>query len=210
LKQYIGKFRLGIVACAIVLASIGGSKPIMAQYYSQGNNVPSIVVDKKVRPISNSVFYDNIDPNVKVFSEGEQIEFKITVTNNSSQVLYNVELKDILPKYLDLLFYPGVYNKSNNVITGVIDQLNIGESKDYFIRANISGVPTTTLAEKNILQINKTTVGNNLVSDSDQAQYFIEAKNVPPTGADDLGLKTLAVALISVSAVGLRKLARGY
>jgi len=193
-----------------ILASIFSSKAVLAQNYSQNSGGPSIVVDKKVRPISDTNFYDNINPNVKVFNNGDQIEFKITVSNNSNQVLYNIELKDILPKYLSLLFYPGVFNKTDNVVFTDIDQLNIGESRDYFIRANVSNVPTTTLAMLNVLQINKACASNNLVSDCDQAEYFISAKNVPATGADDLGIKTAMVLLVSISAVGLRKLARGY
>lgn len=204
------KFRTGIAIGAVVLASVFGSKSVVAQDYGQVSNGPSIVVDKKVRPINDPTFYDNIDPNVKVFNEGEQIEFKITVSNNSSQVLYNIELKDYLPEYLDLLFYPGVYDKTSKLVTDEIGQLNVGESRDYFIRADISRVPTTTLAKKNILQINQVTAGNNLVSDSDQAQYFIAAKNVPATGAGDLGIQTALVLMVSISAVGLRKLARGY
>lgn len=210
MKNIFSNYNLGIVISAVVLASILGSKPAIAQYYDQSGGGPSITVDKKIRPINDSSFSDNIDPKVKVFGDGEQVEFKITVFNNSNQVLYNVELKDILPKYLTLLFYPGVFNKTDNVVFTVIDQLNAGESKDFYIRANISNVPTTNLAVKNILQTNKACASNNLVSDCDEVDYFISGKNIPSTGADDLLIKTVSVLLISMSAVGLRKVARGY
>jgi hypothetical protein len=116
----------------------------------------------------------------------------------------------VLPEYLTLLFYPGVYNKTDDDVVTNIDQLDPGQSKDYFIRAYISDVPTSTIAGKKILQVNRVNVSNNVVFDSDQAQYFIEARTVPATGADDLGVKTAAVLLITISAVGLRKFARGY
>jgi uncharacterized repeat protein (TIGR01451 family) len=203
-------FNFGLVSCAMLSAVTLCPGLVLAQSYSQNGGNPSIVIDKKVRPINDSTFYDNIDPNNKVFSEGEQLEFKITVTNNSQQVLYNVELADYLPKYLGLLFYPGVYDKTSNTITDKIDHLNVGESKDFYIRANVNNVPTTTLASKNILQINKACASNNVVSDCDQSQYFISAKNVPGTGASDLLVKTIGALSIAITAVGLRKFARGY
>lgn len=201
--------RVGLVSGALILAVTLSSKLALAQSYSQNSGNPSIVVDKKVRPINDTTFYDNIDPNVKVFNLNEQLEFLITVTNNSNQVLYNVEMKDYLPKYLSLLFYPGTYD-SNRVITDEIGQMGIGETATFKIRASINDVPTTTYAKLNVLQVNKVCVGNNLTSDCDQAQYFIAAKNIPGTGADDLMVKTVVVLLSAVTAVGLRKLARGY
>jgi len=107
------KFVLGIAASALILAGILPNQMVIAQSYSQGSGYPSIVVDKKVRPISDPTFYDNIDPKVKVFNQGEQLEFRIIVSNNSNQVLENVELKDTLPNYLSLLFYPGSYDKAS-------------------------------------------------------------------------------------------------
>lgn len=182
----------------------------LAQYYSEGNGSQQIVVDKKIRPINDENFYDNIDPAKKVFVNGEQLEFKITVKNTGEQTLYNINVKDILPNYLSLLFYPGVYNKTSNNVETEIDQLNPGESKDFYIRANVSDVPSSNMEGKKLLQINKAEAGNDKVYDSDQAQYFIEAKSVPSTGADDLMVKTAVILMITVSSIGLRKLARGY
>lgn len=199
-----------VVAAVFMAGCIFNNQSVMAQDYSQGSGNPSIVVDKKVRPITDPTFYDNIDPKTKVFNEGEQIEFQITVSNNSNQVLENVELKDTLPKYLSLLFYPGTFNQTNNVITDEIGELGIGETQTYLVRATVSNVPTTTLASKNVCLINYVWAGNNITADTDQAQYCIAARSVPNTGADDIATKTLAVILVAVTAVGLRKLARGY
>ena len=196
---------IGFIACLYYLP-----KYVYAQYYSQGNNGYGLVIDKKVRPINNNTFFDNIDPEFKVFSESEQIEFQITITNTGNQELDDINLNDSLPAYLNLLFYPGEYKKDKNIITDTIDRLGIGETKVYLVRGMIKNVPTTTLADKNILQINKVCAGNSLISDCDQTQYFVAARNVPSTGADDLGLKTISVLMIAILSVGLRKLARGY
>lgn len=210
LNIFKAKYRFATFLSAFLMASVLFCLPIHAQYYSQGGNSPSVTIDKKVRPITSDKFYDNIDAKDKVFVENEQIEFQIVVMNNSNQALYNLEFKDILPDYISLLFYPGIYYKSGNYVKDEITQLGVGESKVFLVRGYISNSPTTTLAKKDVLQINKAYVSNNLVSDSDQAQYFIEAKNVPGTGADDLGLKTMTVLLVAISAYSLRKLARGY
>ncbi len=195
---------------ALYLASFLNAKTAFAQYYSQGEGSKQIIVDKKVRPINDDTFYDNIDPGKKTFIDGEQLEFKITVKNTGEQILYNIEVKDILPQYLTLLFFPGVYNKTDNNLVTKIDQLNPGESKDFYIRANISSVPKSTVEGKKWQQINKATATTDSISDSDQSQYFISGKLIPATGDEDLMTKTMGLLLVSVTAFGLRKLARGY
>jgi len=96
------------------------------------------------------------------------------------------------------------------MITDNIGELGVGQTQTYLVQGTIVNTPTTTLASKNVCLINYVWTGNNVTSDTDQAEYCIAARSVPSTGADDLMIKTVSILLVAVSAVGLRKLARGY
>lgn len=204
------KEKFGLLICLGLAGFLGFPNNALAQYYSQNGVAQEIVVDKQVRPIEDEVFYDNIGPDKKVFSVGEQLEFKIKVKNSGNVTLDKVKIKDSLPNYLTLLFYPGVFNKTDNTITTEIDTLEPGQSKEFFIRAYVDNTPISSVIGKRFLQINKVTASNEKVSDNDQSQYYISARMVPVTGADDLGWKTLMVVMVTISSIGLRKFARGY
>ncbi len=182
----------------------------MAQYYSQSENKPKIVIDKKVRPITDKNFYDNISAEQLIFKDGDTVEFKILVENSGNQTLTNVSLVDILPNYLNLLFFPGIYNKTSNTINNQIGTLEPGQTKEYFIRAKIANLPTSSVSNKKLQQINKTKVQNDLVSDYDEAKYFVELKSIPTTGSSNIVFETvLVLGMVSVS-IFLRKVSRGY
>jgi len=201
---------ISVVGLAAVLAVIAPVKKSLAQYYSQGEDSVQIVVDKTVRPIEDSKFCDNISTEQKVFVENNEIEFKIVIKNSGNNDLTNLSVEDYLPKYLTLIFYPGVFNLTENKIETSIDKLGPGESKEYLIRARISDLPKSVYSNKYIQMTNKVTVAANGVSDSDKTVYYVEAITVPSTGSEDLMVKTVLIVMAVGASVGLRKIARGY
>jgi len=184
--------------------------PVMAQYYGQGGNSVQIVVDKMVRPISDKVFYDNIDPNKKTFSQNETIEFKIVVENTSSNELTEIKVEDKLPKYFSLIFYPGTYIADSRSIVTSIAKLSPGEKKEYLVRGKISMSQPVTDEGKKIQQINFVKVTSGSVSDSDEAKYFISGLTIPNTGFGDVEIRTLVAIVIAFGGISLRKIVRGY
>jgi uncharacterized repeat protein (TIGR01451 family) len=209
-KQYIFKQIFVFTALGVIFASKVVASAAMAQYYSQGGDKPGIVIDKKIRPIEDKIFVDNISADQKSFVEGDQLEFKIVVNNPGNVTLTNIKVTDLLPKYLDLLFFPGVYNKSNNSIETSLEKLDPGQSKEYFIRVIVDDLPTSIVANKKLLMINKATAVSDQASDSDQARYYVTANTVPSTGSNDIVFKTIVAVMVTVAGVGLRKAARGY
>jgi len=192
------------IACLFVLLPVftGG---VLAQY--QGSEtVEGIIVDKKVRDLSDDWLADNIDKSQKIFVDGDRIEFVIVVENNSAVGVTGVEVVDKLPAYLKLVFYPGVYNQSENTIKWKIDSLASGESKKFNIRATIAGVSDRYLQSNPLLLENRVTAAN----DSDSAKYFVSGKTVPSTGDGEIYLKSIVVLSVLVAGFNLRKFARGY
>jgi hypothetical protein len=198
---------------SLVLLSLGWlNKPttIWAQYYGGNEVKKSIVIDKKLRPIKDFKFYDNLDRGQKVFVEGNFIDFKIDIENSGTEKLDKVEIKDILPKYLELVFYPGSYDPTNNVISWSIINFNPGESKTYLIRARIKGL---TGSENTITVnklVNRSEVRSGDLFDSDTAFYYVQTKTTPSTGNENIILQTILVVSTAIGALGVRKLARGY
>lgn len=202
-----------IFSFALVTALVTSNvltKPVMAQYYGQNQGNPKILIDKQIRPITDNIFYDNIASEQKIFTEGDTIEFKIIVENTGNETLNSVKFTDMLPKYIDLLFYPGVYNKTTNSIVTEIGTLEAGQKKEYFIRAKVVDLPTSVIVNKYFQQVNKVNVVSDKSSDYDEAKYFVAAKNVPTTGANDLVQKTLIIFGTISIAISLRRLSRGY
>lgn len=194
-------------AIAILFFSLFRPLKAYGQYYSTVENQKEISIDKKVRAIADSQYFDNIEASRKTFFEGDIIEFQIKVENTGSETLNNVKVKDNLPKYLGLIFNPGTFNQNENTIEWVIDKLDPGQAKEYLIRAKIKDSTDLRVVTK---QTNKSEAKVDNLIDNDNSSYFIGKTIVPDTGAADMIVKTIFVTLIAGSGFYFRKLARGY
>lgn len=204
MQNKILNISLALGAMAILFLSL--FSPSKAFGYS--NEQPKrISIDKKVRDIDSNEYFDNIEASKKTFFEKDVIEFQINVKNVSTEVMYNVNVKDILPKYLSLIFYPGKFDSDQYIVEWNIDKLEAGESKAYLIRAKIDNSSKLNLATK---QTNKAEACGAGQCDNDNASYYIGKVIIPATGASDVILKTVAVISIAGLGFWFRKKARGY
>jgi len=201
-----------IILCLTGLFAVFVAEPklVNAQYYGQTENKPIVVIDKKIGYGDPREYFDNVDANQKLFLEGDQIQFKLVIENKSKDTLFNLKVVDYLPNFLSLTLYPGTFDKNLNEVSTDIAELKSGESKEFLIIARISGLPTSVFSVNKFQLTNNSKVFNNLVSDTDSAKYFVSYQSVPSTGADDVLIKTIGILVISLAAVGLRKVARGY
>jgi uncharacterized repeat protein (TIGR01451 family) len=201
---------ISLVLSAIAILSLSLFNPIKAysQYYSSNDNKKEISVDKKLREINQNEYVDNITASNKTFFERDIIEFQIKVENIGNQTLNNINVIDTLPGYLGLIFHPGTFNSSNNKLEWKIDTLNPGEIKKYLIRARIQN--SDQLSASLTKKTNRVEVTVENLNDSDTSSYFIGKPTVPDTGASDVIIKTILVALVGTSGFYFRKLARGY
>lgn len=177
------------------------------QYYSANEIKKEISVDKKLRSIGDTQYFDNIEALKKTFFENDVVEFQVKIENIGNETVSNIKVKDTLPKYLALIFYPGILNKDTNVIEWSIDKLEAGQSKNYLIRAKINGSAQIANTTK---QTNNAKVTVDELTDSDNASYFIGSSTVPATGVSGLAIQTALVAATGLSGFYFRKLARGY
>jgi len=193
---------LGIFLALTLLFPTG----VLADAYSQGSTDYSVSIDKKIRPIDDSNYYDNIGKDQKIFVNDDIVEYTIRVENTGKDILYNLVVKDYYPVVDEIILAPGEINKINRQINWKIDSLAAGESKTYTLRVKIANVKATSLAS----QTNVATVSNNYVYDKDTATFYVNAKGNPKTGNNDLVVKTTIVLSGAMLAIFLRKVARGY
>jgi len=198
-----------LAAASILALSLLNPMGVGAQYYSQNELKKMVTVDKKIRLMKENLLLDNVPSSKYVFVDGDTIEFEITVTNTGNEDLTDIKLSDVLPKYLSLIFNPGSLDVDLDTLNWSLDKLLAGENKVYVVRAKISGFEASN-GLQTIKLTNKALVTANGVSDQDSASYFVAKKIVPTTGDDSLPIKTALLVSVSVSALFLRKLARGY
>lgn len=203
-KQLIATFLMG-AAISFCMPSKG-----FAQYYSEGGNKASVVIDKKISADGGKNYFDNISTSVKTFTEGNQVSFKIVIENNGSEKLTNVTLTDYLPKYLSLVLYPGVYNKSNNSFEVNVGELAPNETKSYLVVAMIKDLPSSNYSDVKNQLTNKACVKSNQANDCDEAKYYVALKSVPTTGSSDIALQSVIMLSMLGAGFGIRKAIRGY
>lgn len=175
-----------------------------ADAYSQGEVNYQVSIDKKIRPIDDNNFYDNIGRDQKIFVNGDLMDFNILVENTGKDILYNLVIKDFYPVVNQIILAPGEINRINRQISWKIDTLAVGETRNFTLRAKVINV-NSSMSQTNVVQ-----VCNNDVCDRDTATFYVAGKSTPNTGADDLLIKSGITLTMLFSALALRKLARGY
>jgi len=198
---------LSLALGAISILFLSLFSPTRAFGYNDNDRVQNISVDKKVRSLSDTEYYDNIESSKKTFYEGDLVEFQINIENIGTEVMYNINVKDFLPKYLSLIFNPGTFSDDQDIIEWNIDKLEAGENKTYLIRAKINNSSELNVLTK---QTNKVEACGAGQCDADNSSYYIGKVTIPATGASDILLKTgLIISLVGLG-FGFRKKARGY
>jgi uncharacterized repeat protein (TIGR01451 family) len=193
-----------IILTLMLLTALVFPSGVFADAYSQGEVNYNISIDKKLRPISNSNFYDNIGKDQKIFVNDDVIDYRIVVENTGKDILYNLVVTDYFPIVNQIILAPGEINKTTRQITWKIDTLNSGESKTFTVRAKVIN-SNGSMSQTNVVEVK-----NNNVYDKDTATFYLNGKVIPVTGNSDLVVKSGIALSLSIIALAMRKVARGY
>ncbi len=193
-----------IILTLALLTALVFPSGVLADAYSQGEVDYNISIDKKIRPINDSNFYDNIGQDQKVFVNDDVIDYRIVVENTGKDILYDLVVTDYFPVVNQIILAPGEINKTNRQITWKIEKLNAGESKTFTVRAKVVN-SSTWKSQTNVVEVK-----NNNVYDKDTATFYLNGKVIPVTGNADLVVKSGIALSLSVIALAMRKVARGY
>lgn len=196
----------GLVAVTLLATFSVANRPVWAQYYSAGGT-PKLVVDKKVRALNQTSYSDNLDSSQYTFVEGESVDFSIITRNSGDQQLSDVNLVDILPSNMEVIFAPGTLEKTSGKITWSIGNLGVGESRVNTLRTRIVSTSDKCFVRR---LINKVEVRSGSLSDGDTSFIYVGCKSIPATGDSSIGFKSLIGLMVAAVALATRRLVRGY
>lgn len=174
-----------------------------AQYVQYGGVTTSqaprqALVEKKVLNPQNNQFVDNLSFEQHTFLPGQDVVFRVTITNVIQTELKNLVVFDRLPDTLNFVSTSfGNYDPKNRTINFTIDSLKPGESKTFEIKTKVR--PTSELTSNVTCQANLARVTVNNMVDEDSASMCVSKEvlsttsQFPTTGPND----TLPILLLS-------------
>jgi len=182
-----------------MFVSVLNASTVMAgssQYgqYDGGTPNYSIIVDKMVMTGNQTkggqeVYVDNLSPSDPRFAPGAQVIFQVKVKNTSDVSLYNIQVKDILPEWVDAVEGPGDYDGSTRTISWTYPELKSGEGKLEKITVQIKPQDQLPADQGLMCMNNKATAKADNAYDEDTSQFCLE-KQVTMTTKGGQPIKT--------------------
>lgn len=206
---------IGITASVIGLVAAAAVAPAsaLADQYGGGPNA-SISLNKMVQDPSNGNFVDNLGVNDHRFQGGEEVTYRLVITNNGSTNFGFVDVIDTLPSYLDFVSGPGEFNKDAKQVKFRLENFTPGKTETRDIKARV--VPQNQLPRDRGVFCVVNTVSLRTHDDrtaSDTAQICIgnqvlgaktPIKELPATGYPEYLFSAMFLGLIGTG-VALRK-----
>ena len=204
----------------LVLSSTFFVPQALADYGQYGEPSPSedILVDKYVGKVvsttkggvANLEYVDNLSASDPRFAPNQEVSFKIKVKNISNVKLYNVEVKDFVPSYVEPLEGPGTYDVATRTVTFNAGDFNVDETKEYFIKMKILTIGQLPSDKGLFCLNNKVRATGGKSADEDTSQFCVEktvtgVTNVPTAGPE-FGLLLISGEILALGAgIYLRK-----
>lgn len=178
--------------------------------YGQNECFTNIVVDKKVQNPKTSSLVDHLGANDDRFSPKATIKFQIKVTNTGNLSLSNIEVKDVLPPYLEGIKGFGNFDANTREMKMTIDKLEPNQTRTLNIEAKILDASKLPTDQSILCTINQVTARSEGNMAEDNAGFCIQlkamqvqapppVKQTPPTGPGTLAL----VGLIPTALTGI-------
>ncbi len=190
----------------VLLLLLLRTTPVHAQYGSTSTtNSPCVSNDLKVRALTQTKYYDNLEMNTYLFKGGDLVEYSINIENNRDVALNDTKVSYSLPTCSTLIYGPNQKEASNGNLSWTIPELKAKEAKSFTVRARLDDSCTI----KKLVAVSSAKCENGSIS-RDNAVIYIGKLQTPQTGPEDFLLKTLVVAMLATGGIVTRKLIRGY
>ena len=204
-------FFLFLFATLIFALPVDADSGQYGQYgqYAGGAPSTSIMIDKTVSRGEETKggitqYVDNYAATDPRFSAGQKVFFQIKVKNTSNVTLKNLQVKDILPSYLDASEGPGAYDANTKTISWTYPELKAGEEKIEKIVGVVVDQSRMPQDKGLFCVSNKSTVNANNSYDEDAAQFCIEKQVIGaaqvPTACPEYGILVTALSFAGLGA----------
>lgn len=202
-----------ILTTFLFLVSAG---PVLAQYVAPtapytAPQVPAtqLLINKMLQNPQTNQFVDNLSVDQFQFLPGQEVNFRITVKNTSTNTLTNIKVTDTLPAQLTFVSGPLTFDKQSNNFTFMIDKLEAGQSKDIDFKAKVVSaeqLPANVFCMSNLAQAQAgSMVTQDTASLCATKNILGVSKNLPQTGPNSSGILLGSVALLLCSLLLIKK-----
>ena len=183
-------FLLSTVLTILLFANVAQASVTCTPIYGGGETCISkgeIDIEKKVNHPDASKggtenFVDNLSITDSKFHAGDQITFKLTVTNTGDDTLNTVEVKDILPSYVTFVSGPGNFDPNTKTLTYTLKDLKAKESRTNDLVVKVVQEADLPVQNGDVCAVNQSFVQANGMSDQDNVTFCIEKKKMVTKG----------------------------
>lgn len=175
--------------------------------YGQNECFTNIVVDKTVQNPKSLKYVNDLGVNDEKFKPGSIINFQIKVSNTGNITLKNIEVKDTLPPYLELVKGFGNFDANTREMTVNIKKLDPSETKTLNIKAKVSDLKKLPADQSITCTLNQVTARSEGDMDEDNSKFCIQTKTLkvmaPPAIKETPSTGPEMLALIGLIPAGL-------
>lgn len=176
------KLPIASIAATAALLLLASQTPILADQY--GNSTPdfSLRLNKLVQDPKSGNFVENLGISTPL-QAGDDVTFRVEITNTGKQSFSFIDVKDTLPNFLDFVSGPGTFNKQGNVITFRLENFTPGKTETRDIKLRVVGkdmLPSNTASLCIVNAATATTNTNQTVTDTAQICIGTPIVTTPP------------------------------
>lgn len=132
-------------------------------------------IDKKVKNPATGDYVNNINLDDPLYTPGQEIIFKITITNSSSSRVSGITVKDIFPQLITYVSGDGTYDAKTRTLTSPLNAMNPKDVTVLFITGKIADadkLPPVTCV------INQATVTSGKNTSQDNSQICLTKQKI--------------------------------
>ena len=183
-------FLLTFVLTILLFTNVADASVTCTPIYGGGETCVSkgeIDIEKKINHPDASKggtenFVDNLSITDARFHAGDQITFKLTVTNTGDSTLETVEVKDVLPSYVTFVSGPGNFDPNTKTLKYTLKNLKAKESRTNDLVVKVVAENDLPIQNGEVWAVNQSFVSADSMSDQDNATFCIEKKKVVTKG----------------------------
>lgn len=135
----------------------------------------NISVNKTVMNPQTNRMVDNLGINDPKYGPGFIVTFQLALTNTSNSVISHIDVKDIIPQFMNFSAGPGNFDQSTKTLTFGVENLNVNETRVFNVLGRIVDTNLLPNSQSIVCVVNQVNaVTNQGATAQDNAQFCIE------------------------------------
>ena len=204
MRQSISRFLFVFVSflfAFIILVPKAGAQNCTTQYGGGQTCLPvDLTINKQIKDLSTSNFFDNLSVSSSSFALGNQFTFRLTITNSSGETFTNINVRDIFPPTMAFVSGPGTYDAGSRTLNFTIDSLPAGQNRVFDVVAKVTSTMASAQCAVNSSSV---TALQRPTADDDTAQICVTGQvlgvtTLPVAGVNDLWV----ISISALSGIG--------